>query len=126
MFKSEESKDSSTLKSDLGPRLDLTTRLENPVTIEWILYSLRVRTRETSRWGIGKLYPSPDYFTTDEVEDGLHTIQLGNQLMDILVRDRRSSVTVVTFQHRVSLRTTYPTLVGEGFTGKKCESNRCC
>ena len=77
-----------------------------------------MRQRDTSRWGVGKIYPSPSYFTENEIVDGLHTIQLGSQLLDILVRDRQSPVTVVTFQHRVSVRSTYPTLVGEGFTGK--------
>lgn len=43
---------------------------------------------------------------------------MGGQLLDVLIRDRGSSTTVVTFQHRVSVRTPYPTLVGEGFTGK--------
>lgn len=77
-----------------------------------------MRQRDTSRWGVGKIYPSPNYFTENEIADGLHTIQVGSQLLDILIRDRKSPVTVVTFQHRVSTRSTYPTLVGEGFTGK--------
>lgn len=77
-----------------------------------------MRIRDTARWGVGKMYPSPDFWKAEEVSDGLHTIQLGNQLLDILIRDRQSPVTIVAFQHRVSVRSTYPTLVGEGFTGK--------
>ena len=77
-----------------------------------------MRKRDTSRWGVGKLYPSPAFWSRNEATDGLHTIQIGNQLLDILIRDRRSSTTVVTFQHRVSVRTPFPTLVGEKFTGE--------
>ena len=77
-----------------------------------------MRKRDTSRWGVAKLYPSPAFWTSDEVIDGLHTIQLGNQLLDLLVRDRGSNTTVITFQHRVSIRTSFPTLVGEKFTGE--------
>lgn len=76
-----------------------------------------MRVRNTAHWGIGKLYPTPAYFTEQEATEGLHTIQIGNQLLDLLIRDRNSPVTVITFQHRVSTRSTYPTLVGEGFTG---------
>lgn len=77
-----------------------------------------MRKRDTSRWGVGKLYPSPEFWSRNEATDGLHTIQIGNQLLDILIRDRGSSTTVVTFQHRVSVRTSFPTLVGEKFTGE--------
>lgn len=76
-----------------------------------------MRIRNTTRWGVGKIYPAPEYFTEEEVIDGLHTIQLGNQFLDILIRNRHSPVTVVTFQHRISVRSTFPTLVGEGITG---------
>lgn len=77
-----------------------------------------MRKRDTARWGVGKTYPSTSFWSRTEATDGLHTIQLGNQFLDILIRDRGSDITVVTFQHRVSVRTAYPTLVGEGFTGQ--------
>lgn len=77
-----------------------------------------MRMRDTTRWGVGKLYPAPNFLTADLVSDGLHTIQLGNQLLDILLRIRQSPATVVSFHHRVSTRSTYPTLVGEGITKK--------
>ncbi|WP_143342276.1 hypothetical protein [Corynebacterium sp. HMSC074C01] len=75
-----------------------------------------MRRRDTERWGISKMYPSPRFWSRNEVVDGLHTIQIGNQFLDILIRDRGSDTTLVTFQHRVSVRTAYPMLVGESFT----------
>lgn len=75
-----------------------------------------MRIRRTDRWGVGLIYPNPEAFVESTVGDGLHVIQLGNQFLDLLIRDRNSSTTVVAFQHRISPRTTYPTLVGESVT----------
>ena len=77
-----------------------------------------MRKRDTRRWPVGTIYSAPEYFSPEHVAEGLHVIQLGNQLLDVLIRDRNSPATVVTFQHRVSVRTSYPTLVGDGFTRK--------
>ena len=78
---------------------------------------LGVRTRDTSRWGIGKLYPNAEAFLSEPVSSGLHTIQIGERFLDLLIRDRGAAATFVTFQHRISVRTAYPKLVGEGFVG---------
>ncbi len=75
-----------------------------------------MRIRKTDRWGVGSIYPNSDTFAESTIGDGLHVIQLGNQFLDILVRNRNSPTTVVAFQHRISPRTTYPTLVGETVT----------
>lgn len=75
-----------------------------------------MRTRDTERWGIGSLYPNSSYFLGDHVGDGLHAIQFGNQLVDLLVRDRGSDTTVVVFHASVTDKTTFPIFSGESFT----------
>lgn len=73
-----------------------------------------MRVRDTKRWGIGKLYPSNQEFLESKVSGGLHTIQVGNLLVDLLVKDRESDVTLIFFHASVTKRSTYPVLVGDG------------
>lgn len=73
-----------------------------------------MRVRNTKRWGVGKLYPNRDYFLESEISDGLHTIQAGNLLLDVLVRDRGAQTTLIFFHASVTERSTFPVLSGEG------------
>lgn len=73
-----------------------------------------MRVRDTSRWGIGSLYPERDFFLDSPIEPGLHTIQQGNTLIDFLVRDRGADTTLIFFHAVVKSSTSYPVLSGEG------------
>lgn len=73
-----------------------------------------MRVRDTKRWGVGKLYPSKQEFLESTVSDGLHTIQAGNLLIDLLVKNRQSDVTLIFFHASVTKHSTYPVLVGDG------------
>ena len=73
-----------------------------------------MRVRDTHRWGIGKLYPSKREFLDSSVSSGLHTIQAGNLLLDILVRNRGSDTTLIFFHASVTKSSTFPVLVGDG------------
>lgn len=75
-----------------------------------------MRARDTTRWGIGLLYPNQDCFLQEPVGDGLHVVQFGHQTVDLLIRDRGSDATVVVFHASITNRTTYPVLAGERFT----------
>lgn len=77
-----------------------------------------MRARDTSRFGIGLLYPNLQSFLSETPRSGLHTIQIGDRFLDLLIRDRGAGTTFVTFQHRISVRTPYPKLVGDGFVGE--------
>lgn len=72
-----------------------------------------MRIRNTQPYGIGLLYPSAEVFLSQPVRDGLHTIQFGNEMIDILVRDRGAKTTVITFHAAVRVNSTVPQLVGE-------------
>ncbi|WP_141757730.1 hypothetical protein [Corynebacterium sp. HMSC071B10] len=77
-----------------------------------------MRARDTSRFGIGLLYPNLESFLSEPPRSGLHTIQIGDRFLDLLIRNRGADTTFVTFQHRISVRTPYPKLVGDGFVGE--------
>ena len=48
--------------------------------------------------------------------DGLHSIQIGGGQLDVLLVNRGAAATLITFQHRISEKSTYPTLVGNGIS----------
>lgn len=73
-----------------------------------------MRVRDTSRYGIGRLYPSKREFLEAPVCDGLHTIQAGNLLIDLLIKDRGSPTTLIFFHASVTKKSTFPVLVGDG------------
>lgn len=75
-----------------------------------------MRTRDTAKWGVSLNYPDQNFFLNSPITNGLHTIQYGGQLVDILVRDRGSDTTVVVFHASVKTTSTYPILSGESFT----------
>lgn len=72
-----------------------------------------MRRRDISRWSPGIQYSSVAEFCQELACDGLHTIQLGGTPLDLYAVDRGADSTLITFQHRVSERTTYPKFVGE-------------
>lgn len=74
------------------------------------------RIRRTHQWGVGKLYPEKQYFLDSNIGDGLHTIQVGEQFVDILVRNRTSDTLVVFFHAAVGPQATYPSLSGDKST----------
>ncbi|WP_141740768.1 SGNH/GDSL hydrolase family protein [Corynebacterium sp. HMSC05C01] len=59
-------------------------------------------------------YASVGEFMAALGRDGLHSIQIGGEQLDLLLVNRGASATLVTFQHRISERSTYPTFVGNG------------
>lgn len=73
-----------------------------------------MRVRNTRRWGIGHLYPDREYFLESNVGDGLHTIQAGNMLIDVLVKDNKADTTLVFFHASVTEASTFPVLSGAG------------
>lgn len=77
-----------------------------------------MRRRDIHRWGVGKLYPDDQAFLNEPLSSGLHSIQLGNELLELFIEDRSAETTLVSFQHRVSVRTPYPTFVGMGAAGR--------
>lgn len=73
-----------------------------------------MRIRNTKRYGIGKLYPSKEEFLASPVAGGLHTIQAGNLLIDLLIKDRGAATTLVFFHASVTKNSTFPVLIGDG------------
>lgn len=73
-----------------------------------------MRVRNTSRWGIGQLYPDREYFLQSKIKDGLHAIQAGNMLIDVLVKDNGADTTLVFFHASVTEASTFPVLAGAG------------
>lgn len=75
-----------------------------------------MRARDTKRWGIAQLYPDRDTFLQAEIPNGLNTIQAGNLLIDVLVRDRGAKTTLVFFHASVTTVSSYPVLQGDGLS----------
>lgn len=75
------------------------------------------RVRSLAPWAALKHfnYPSPGSFVNTPVESGVHTIPLNTGLLDLLVEDRGSSVTLVVFHSALSPSIeTLPVFQGQG------------
>ncbi|QJS14799.1 MULTISPECIES: alpha/beta hydrolase [Corynebacterium] len=74
------------------------------------------RSRKTDRWGTGTIHTDKHRFLRSAFEDGLHTIQVEDQLVDILIRSRDSDTTVVFFHAAVGINAYYPSFSGDKST----------
>lgn len=73
-----------------------------------------MRRRDISRWSPGIQYAGVGEFLNALDRDGLHSIQIGGGQLDVLLVNRGAAATLITFQHRISERSSYPTFVGNG------------
>ena len=73
-----------------------------------------MRRRDISRWSPGIQYADTAEFVASLDRDGLHSVQIGSEQLDVLLINRGAKATLITFQHRISERSTYPTFVGDG------------
>lgn len=72
------------------------------------------RSRSLKRWGISRRYQSLEAFKALPIGDGVHTIEMGERKLDLLLRFRGSKTTLVVFHGALSPRQrTIPYLQGE-------------
>lgn len=75
-----------------------------------------MRRRDISRWSPGIQYADVGEFLRALDREGLHKIFIGGELLDVFLVNRDAEATLITFQHRISEKSTYPTLVGNGIS----------
>lgn len=74
-----------------------------------------IRVRDLSRWPVQHQHVSPDAFLQSPVGNGVHSIHIGTEWLDMLVQDQGSPVTLVSFHAALSPRAaTVPSLQGQG------------
>lgn len=74
------------------------------------------RLRDESRWEFTR-YEGPQQFLSHPVSAGAHSVEIGNQSLDLLIEDRQSTTTVVVFHSALTEReSTVPVLQGHGIS----------
>lgn len=75
------------------------------------------RERDLSKWESQFKYSSQQHFLSAELQSGVHSIQVGPQIIDMFIENRGSPVTLVNFNAAAPRSaTTVPILLGRSFT----------
>ncbi|APT94557.1 hypothetical protein CSTAT_04150 [Corynebacterium stationis] len=75
------------------------------------------RERDLSKWETQFTYYSMEEYLSAQLQSGVHSIQIGSQIIDIYVENRGSNVTLVNFNAAVPRSSkTVPVLLGHGLT----------
>lgn len=72
-----------------------------------------MRRRDHIEWGISTQYEDESFFLEIPVGEGMHSIYYGEDLADLLIRDRSSRLTVVALHPPLSDGMSYPQFVGD-------------
>ncbi|APT94558.1 hypothetical protein CSTAT_04155 [Corynebacterium stationis] len=75
------------------------------------------RARDLSKWETQFTYYSMEEYLSAQLQSGVHSIQIGSQIIDIYVENRGSNVTLVNFNAAANPSTkTMPSFRGSGLT----------